>query len=143
MSSSDPWAEKIRGLSRVLVVAPSTGVFASAVFQVGLLPDRAYRVQNLEQAATIRATWAERGIKAAILDLGLSDVPDEEEEVPAPVTPERPAKATAKLTVQEVKEIRALAASGAMTREALAEKYRVSSGAVEQIMNRKTWAHVP
>jgi len=144
----DPYVDRIRGLTRVLVVAPTTGVFASAIFQCGLLPDRCFRVTSLEQAATIRAAWAQKNIRAAVLDLGLSDVPpDEDEEVPAPVKPEKAhAKGertgSAKLTEHEVREIRELAASG-ITSKALAARYGVAKATIELAVTRKTWASVP
>lgn len=60
--------------------------------------------------------------------------------------PDRTAKGeqngTAKLTPQEVREIRELHAAGRSCLS-LSRAYHVSSSTIEKIVNRKTWAHVP
>jgi hypothetical protein len=49
----------------------------------------------------------------------------------------------AKLTVEQVKEIRERFAKGDVTKSILARDYSVTPGAIGLIINRKNWAHVP
>jgi len=48
----------------------------------------------------------------------------------------------AKLTAENVREIRATHASGAAARRLLADKFGVSRRTISQIVHRRTWRHV-
>lgn len=48
----------------------------------------------------------------------------------------------AKLTENDVREIRRLLSDGTMTGTAIAQQFQVDSGTISQIRHRKTWAHV-
>lgn len=52
------------------------------------------------------------------------------------------ANGRAKLTVEDVKEIRRLAAEGQMSKRALAIKFKVSRPTVRHIVERKLWRHI-
>ena len=50
--------------------------------------------------------------------------------------------AISKLSDQKVKEIRALYITGSIPRRELAVRYNVSHGAIQAVLERRTWAHV-
>ncbi|WP_460941414.1 hypothetical protein [Sediminivirga luteola] len=49
----------------------------------------------------------------------------------------------AKLTAQQVSEIRRRYATGGVTQVALAEQFGVDQAHISSIVRRKAWAHVP
>jgi len=50
---------------------------------------------------------------------------------------------SAKLSEEDVKEIRRLYAAGILTQKSLRERYEVCKSTIQAILNRKTWKHVP
>jgi len=49
----------------------------------------------------------------------------------------------AKVTEDQVREMRALYAAGGITQKALSARYGITSGALRHMIARRTWAHVP
>jgi hypothetical protein len=70
---------------RAIIVSKSTMAFATAVYQLGIEPDSAWRAVSIEQAHELQAEWLGQGIRVYLVPLP-DDLQTLEADEPTPIS---------------------------------------------------------